>query len=66
MIALGYDSYGRTSNVEVIDLENPEEWFAKICQNILLPQQALAAFINFEEEPEICGGYDGDNSFKAK
>ena len=64
MVALGYDSYGRTSNVEVIDLVNP----GMICQD--LPEYHLglvgaSAFLNFEEEPEICGGYDGVKSYKA-
>ena len=36
MVALGYDSYGRTSNVEVIDLENP----GMVCQD--LPEYPLA------------------------
>ena len=65
MVALGYDSYGRTNSVEVIDLENP----GMVCQD--LPEYPLAlkgaaAFINFEGEPEMCGGYDGDKSYKVK
>ncbi len=58
MVAVGYTKNGLTNNVEVVDLENPE----MICQD--LPDLPLAlfgaaSFLNFDKEPEICGGNDG-------
>ncbi len=57
MVAVGYTINGLSDNVEVIDLENPE----MICQDLPDYPFALygvATFLNFNEEPEICGGAD--------
>ncbi len=65
MVALGNDMYGRTNKIEVVDLKNPR----MICQD--LPEypfalKGAAAFLNFEEEPEICGGYDEIDAYKVR
>ncbi len=57
MVANGYTDNGYTKNVEVIDLENP----GMSCQDLMeypLALEGAATFLNFEEEPEICGGGD--------
>jgi len=54
---VGYTENGYTKSVEIIDLENP----GMICQDLMeypLALEGAATFINFDEEPEICGGGD--------
>jgi len=56
-VAVGTTKNGFTNNVEVLDLENP----GMICED--LPGHPLAVygaaiFLNFDQEPEICGGSD--------
>ena len=73
MVAVGYTENGYTRNVEVIDLENP----GITCHDLMeypLAIEGAATFLNFEEEPEICGGgdsraftyYKASKSFAAK
>ena len=64
MVPIGSTKNGDTRNVEVIDLDNPN----MICQD--LPEYPLAVygaatFLNFEHEPEICGGRSNGTILKA-
>ena len=57
MVAVGTTKDGLTNNVEIIDLENP----GMICQDLSdypLAIYGAATFLNFDQEPEICGGSD--------
>ena len=65
MVAVGSTSDGETKNVEVIDLKNLD----MICQD--LPDYPFAikdatTFLNFDEQPEICGGVNKKESIYYK
>jgi hypothetical protein len=64
MVPVGSTKNGLTRSVEVIDIENPD----MICQD--LPEYPIAiqnpaTFLNFDEEPEICGGRGTSSIYKA-